>query len=56
MDPVLSNVSTIGLTHDETDDILQKLSGVFPHQMKHILTGVAFGDWVPVTDLFVSNL
>ena len=30
------------LTVDEGDDILQKLSGVFQHQMKHIRTGVVF--------------
>ena len=41
MDPCCRTISAIGLTHDETDDILQKLSGVFPHQMKHILTEIA---------------
>jgi hypothetical protein len=55
-DPVLSKVSTPDLTIDEGNDILQKLSGVFQHQMKHIPDGVAFRRRVPVTGLFVSNL
>jgi hypothetical protein len=38
----LSRVSMSDLTVDEGDDILQKLSGVFQHQMKHIPDGVAF--------------
>ena len=37
----LSNISTPDLTVDEGNDILQKLSDAFLHQMEHIPTGVA---------------
>jgi hypothetical protein len=54
--PVLSNVSTPDLTVDEGNDILQKPSGVFEHQMKHMQAGVAFRRWISVTDPFVRNV
>jgi formate hydrogenlyase transcriptional activator len=49
-------LSTPDLTVDDGNDILQKLPGVFPHQMKHIrLGGSLSGVGVPVADLFVST-